>query len=1361
MCKKTKIADGSPKLNASFFSRLFYSWFGPILQIGRKRPLTEHDLFELDTDNKCHFLTAQWEKLWLPAAEKYQERRRHKYFIWRTRKRGLMPKRSFDSECAVPMPSIVFTLFKLFKYDLLVAGLVKLFYDILLFANPLLLNLLVNFISDPNAHLWQGICYSLAIFLCSEIRSICVNYHYDVMFQMGAKVQSLLTMAIYKKSFKLSNGTRRDRTAGEIVNLMSIDVERFQIIAPYIQQFWSSPFQIAISLVILFKLLGIAALPGFLIMAVILPLSFVSSFFTRTWLTTQMNLRDERAKLLNEILNGIKVIKLYAWEIPMLKAVGSIRRLELRCMFKIGVIRSLLDMLNFTSPFLVAVASFTTFILLDPAGGRSLTPQIAFVSLTLFNQIRSPMTMIGMLINYVVQTTVSNKRIREFLLEDELERNAIEQRKTPNVTPPLIRVISADFCWDNNGKNGKSKEGHPQNGRRRTSFVWNQHKATELPTLTDIGMEIRREKLVAIVGKVGAGKSSLLAALLGEMKRTKGELKMLEGMELAVASVPQLPWIQNLSLRNNILFGQPFEEEWYERVLDACALRADLEMLPQGDATEIGEKGINLSGGQKARVSLARAVYQRNSELYLLDDPLSAVDSHVGKWIFEKVIGPGGLLDGKSRIFVTHGLHFLHHVDLILLVQDGRIVERGTFDELSSMLGGKFAQFVAESKKNGEKIGNGTNGQRTAVNYDIEPGVSNNDSDVEPLSGRVTTATSSNATGEQTLPNGNTPLPKRLIQKERVETGRVKLMVYLQYFRVAGWSFSLLFLMLFVLNQCMQMSRNFWLSDWADHNQQDLNSSITSNVSSYGLSERLIVYAAFGTAEALFFLLGLWMLLIAGLNASRNLYSPLLRRVIRAPMAFFDTTPIGRLLNRFGRDIEVADGTLPMNIRYFVQCISMVMATLVTICISTWLFVVLIVPLFLCYLYILLLYVPISRQLKRMESNRRSPIYSHFSESLQGAPTIRAFHRQENFCAKLEYRVDRLMRIRSLSLVANRWLGIRLEFVGNCVTLFAALFAVLSHHWNLMTSAGLVGLSVSNALNITEVMNFATRQISELETNIVSIERLKEYSEVETEAPWRINGKRPPRGWPQKGQIVFDHYSTRYRPGLELVLWNVITTVRPSEKVGIVGRTGAGKSSLTLALFRLVEPATGSIVIDGVNINEIGLHDLRSNLTIIPQEPVLFSGTFRFNLDPFNTHSDDQLWQVLEHSHLRDFVAQLPGGLDYQISEGGENISIGQRQLLCLARALLRFSRILVLDEATAAVDLTTDALIQETIRREFRHCTVITIAHRIATILDYDRVAVLHNGQIQEFDSPDNLLADQNSMFSSMVADSRVGRHL
>ncbi|KAL3125413.1 hypothetical protein niasHT_009862 [Heterodera trifolii] len=422
MCKNKK-PDNSPKLNANFFSLLFYSWFGPIFKIGQKRPITENDLFELSTDNTnatsvregiSNFLTAQWEKQWLPAVEKYKERRRHQLSIWQTGKHCLKPKRSMNDECAVPMPSIVCSLLKLYKYELLAVGVVKLFTDILLFANPLLLDLLLDSVSDPNVH------------LC-----VCVNYHFNVMFQMGAKVQSLLTMAIYKKAFKMSNGTRRDKTVGEIVNLMAIDVERFQMIAPHIQQFWSSPFQIALFLVGLINLLGIAAIPGFLTMALILPLSFAFSSFTSGWLTTQTNLRDERAKLLSEILNGIKVIKLLVY------------------------------MLNFTSPFLVAIGAFTTFILLDPAGGRSLTPKSVFVSLTLFNQIRSPMTMIGMLINLVVQTTVSNDRIREFLLEDELEKS--EERKTPaNVIAPLIRVISADFCWDNNGRNGMPKEGHRQ-----------------------------------------------------------------------------------------------------------------------------------------------------------------------------------------------------------------------------------------------------------------------------------------------------------------------------------------------------------------------------------------------------------------------------------------------------------------------------------------------------------------------------------------------------------------------------------------------------------------------------------------------------------------------------------------------------------------------------------------------------------------------------------------------------------------------------------------------------------------------------------------------------------------------------------
>jgi len=471
-------------------------------------------------------------------------------------------------------------------------------------------------------------------------------------------------------------------------------------------------------------------------------------------------------------------------------------------------------------------------------------------------------------------------------------------------------------------------------------------------------------------------------------------------------------------------------------------------------------------------------------------------------------------------------------------------------------------------------------------------------------------------------------------------------------------------------------------------------------------------------------------------------------------MKFFDTTPCGRILNRIGKDIETIDYLLPSNVEAFVDCVLQIISTLVIIMISTPVFGIVVVPLTVLYLIILRYYIATSRQLKRLESISRSPIYSHLSESINGASSIRAYGSMERFCRGSERKVDTYVQCRYLNYVANRWLSIRLEFIGNCVVLFAALFAALTRG---STSAGVLGLSVCYSLNITFVLNFAVRQISKLETNIVSVERVKEYSEVETEAPWIISENRSPIGWPSKGLVEFSKYATRYRPGLDLVVRGITATINPGQKVGIVGRTGAGKSSLTLALFRMIEPAEGKIMIDGIDIRGIGLHDLRSNITIIPQEPVLFSGTLRFNLDPFGNFSDADLWQALEMAHLKVFASTLTNGLDYEITEGGDNISVGQRQLVCLARALLRKSKLLVLDEATAAVDVSTDALIQGTIRREFADSSVLTIAHRLNTIMDYDMVMVLEKGRIAEFAPPQELLADKSSLFAIMAQDATL----
>ncbi|RCN49285.1 ABC transporter, ATP-binding protein [Ancylostoma caninum] len=588
----------------------------------------------------------------------------------------------------------------------------------------------------------------------------------------------------------------------------------------------------------------------------------------------------------------------------------------------------------------------------------------------------------------------------------------------------------------------------------------------------------------------------------------------------------------------------------------------------------------------------------------------------------------------------------------------------------------------------------------------------------------------------------------KLIEKESVEKGNVKLSVYHLYVKAASYWKSFLFFFFLSGFQVLQILRSFWLSAWSDEYEGDYGNKTSTAV-------RLAVYGGMGTTESISFLLSLVSLAFAGLSASYNLHAPLLHNLLRSPMSFFDTTPLGRILNRCAKDIEVVDMLLPINFRYLGMCVLQVLCTLIVIVISTPIFVVVILPLAIIYYFFLRFYVPTSRQLKRLESIHRSPIYSHFSETIQGAASVRAFNKVEEFRNNSGNIVDAFIRCKYSNVVSNRWLAIRLEFIGNLVIFFAALFAVISKELGWVTSPGIIGVSITYALNVTEVLNFAVRQISEIEANIVAVERIHEYTISPTEAPWQIPRAKPPVDWPSHGCVKFLDYSTRYREGLDLVLKGISADVGEGEKIGIVGRTGAGKSSFALALFRMIEPASGNILIDEVDIAELGLHDLRGNLTIIPQDPVLFSGTLRFNLDPFEAYTDSEIWAALELANLKAYVSGFPNGLEYIISEGGENISVGQRQLVCLARAVLRNTRVLVLDEATAAIDVTTDAVIQATIREQFVKSTVFTIAHRLNTIMDYDRIMVLEKGRIIEFDSPSKLLQNPDSAFARMVQDS------
>uniref|UniRef100_A0A914E7D4 Multidrug resistance-associated protein 1 n=1 Tax=Acrobeloides nanus TaxID=290746 RepID=A0A914E7D4_9BILA len=1329
-------------------------WFNAVCLLGKKKPLEVNDLYSLNPDDLSSTLVPRWNQLWGKAMKAYNTKRQiaeqdskfgdsipspdeeSRHENSKTPLLNASENGNKSTTQQISPPSILLRIFLLFKWDIILANVVKCISDLLTFANPLVLKGLITFTQDVRFPIWYGVSLATIMFVASELSSLLLNQYYYLMYRVGTRIQTCLTAAVYQKALSLSNVARRDKTVGEIVNLMALDIDRFQQITPQSHQYWSTPMQIALSLLFLWNQIGISVLSGVAIMLLLLPINFLFTMKIRKY---QMGLKDERIKMVNEVLNGIKVIKLYAWEIPMEEVVTTLRDREIGYIKKGAFLRSLSDMLNSASPFLVALSTFATFIFIDEK--NVLTPEIAFVSLTLFNQLRTPMGTVAELIAQTVQVIVSNRRLKQFLVAEELVDYIVRNESAPKDPRTNLETI---FEYEVEVSNA--------------SMTWDRSEPQ--PTLKNISLHATKGDLIAIVGKVGSGKSSLLMSLLGEMEKLNGYVRV----DGNIAYVPQQPWVQNQTVRQNIVFGADYDENLYLRVLDQSCLHQDLAMLSMGDQTEIGEKGINLSGGQKARISLARAIYQ-NRDIYLLDDPLSAVDSHVGAKLFENVIGPNGLLKNKTRILVTHELSYLKYTDRIIIMDGGRIVNEGSYAEL--MKSGAFEQLIEECKNEQElfaqrKIGLEKEDDVYASDEESLSDDTFGDNHVDNLLGTSHMSTVSGIISQRRFSTSrfkrrrsthreslSEPIGahRQLTGVERVETGRVKLDVYAKYFEAMGYSFSLFFIFGLVANTVAAMARNVWLADWSNDNSMVAELDKTKP---QPILLRLEVYALIGFAEEFFMFFGMGSLLFGGVAASRNLHAPFLHSIFRAPMRFFDTTPFGRILNRIGKDIETVDMLLPYNIEFFVHCILQVASTLLIIIYSTPIFTIVILPLALLYAVVLQYYIATSRQLKRLESITRSPIYSHLSESINGVSTIHAYNEVPKFCRLSEQKVDTHVRCRYLNYVANRWLSVRLEFIGNCVVLFAALFAVLARE---TTSPGVLGLSISYSLNITFVLNFAVRQISKLETNIVSVERVKEYTETTPEAEWESKPEnKPPKNWPSEGRINIIDYSTRYRPGLDLVVKKLNAEINTHEKVGIVGRTGAGKSSVTLALFRMIEPDEGRIVIDGVNISNLGLHDLRSNLTIIPQDPVLFSGSLRFNLDPFNRYSDNELWSALEYANLKEFAYSHPGKLEHEITEGGANISVGQRQLVCLARALLRKSKVLVLDEATAAVDMNTDALIQKTIREQFKDSTVLTIAHRLNTIMDYDRIIVLDSGRVKEFDSPANLMSDKKSIFYSMV---------
>lgn len=1068
---------------------------------------------------------------------------------------------------------------------------------------------------------------------------------------------------------------------------------------------------------------------------------------------------------------------------------------------RIGLLSCGTTFLWICTPMMVSVATFACYVLVTHG---ILTSSRAFTALSLFNLLQMPMSALPNLVSSVVEARVALHRLHTFLCSEELDPLAVERIPMPTdgKITEIVMIENGGFMWETPPR--------PSSLSMIDSSFATSPVVPLLGRLQDIHFSVRTGELVSIVGHVGAGKSSLLAALLGEIPKLHGRV-LVRGR---VAYVPQHAWMLNATIRENILFGRPMHAEHYALCLTACALDADLLALPAGDLTEIGEKGINLSGGQKQRVSLARALFS-DADVYLLDDPLSAVDAHVGCHLFDRVIGPQGLLKNRTRILVTHHLHFLAQSHQIIVLRAGRILENGTYSALLQQHG-EFYRLIQNfgDKQDNDRMnaaafkemaknvvddlqmrGKEAKERKTEDKREIDDVVHEKDSRKEKMPLPLTTATivldyPMNAPDDEktrgiallssnqaiahdavapvtaslsmipsvmpamtasiiAMPTNNNTTMGTLVHREESLTGRVDNTIYYDYARATGLFALVGLLLACVFAQSASLGANLWLSAWSS------NEALDASVAQRSVHWYLFVYASLVACQSVLVVIQAFLIfVVCGVRSAAQLHSRMLSCMIRAPMSFFDTTPIGRILNRFSKDIYTVDEVLPRAFQSYFRMFFLVVSIVFVIGYSTPLFLLVVLPLVFVYYGIQEFYLSSSRELKRLDSTTRSPIYAHFSETLSGVSTLRAYAQQRRFCVENACRLDENQRPYYLSIAANRWLAMRLELLGATVVLCSALFAVYGRH---QLKPGLVGLSLTYALSLTQALNWLVRQSCEIETNIIAVQRLRDYSHLTVEAPAKMPTISLSEEWPTLGEITFRCFSLRYRSDSPRVLNDLSFTIHGREKLGICGRTGAGKSSLALALFRLVEADAGEIFIDGIVISTLGLDDLRSRLSILPQDPVLFAGTVRENLDPLGTISDERLWKALISAHLDEHINALPGRLDAIVTQGGDNFSAGQRQLLSLARALLRNTRILILDEATAAVDVETDALVQATLRREFAQYTVITIAHRLNTIMDCDRILVLDGGRVAELDRPETLLKNTQSLFYQMAHDARL----